>query len=223
MATNKSKKHKRKNVQQVAIDKIRSDNVSVNPTQNNVNLTPPAVDANFSKVKSIINNFETPDRCTSYFHMGDGSMTSLRANRIFDNLVFVDPTPCISITSESSVSMPLKVFKELDVDDVIKVITANTRADRNSIFFPSNLSSTKMPWMAVNDSLVQPTTYMEPPSENVSQRDDDSGEDHDDQIEGCSKPNRRGRPMGSKNKAPSDKKKKGKGPPACDSILHAAK
>ncbi|XP_059067565.1 uncharacterized protein LOC131858359 [Cryptomeria japonica] len=188
MVSKKSKKCRRKNAQQLAIDKIRSDNVSVNPAQNNVNLTPPTVDASFSKVKSIINNFETPGRCTSDFHMGDGSVTSPRANRISDNLGFVDPTPCIGITSESSVSLPPKVFKELDVDDVI-----------------------------------QPTTYAEPPSENVSQGDDDSGEDHDDQIEGSSKPNRRGRLVGSKNKAPSDKKKKGKGFPAYDSSLHAAK
>lgn len=188
----KSKKSRRKNAQQMDLDKVRA---SSNPPLVIVSHTP-------SNVKSIISSFETPLRCFGSIVMGDGSANVSEK---------IDSILCNNSGNGSTRGMSLN-------SAMAQVISVDTSVVRNSAFCSPSMLSSQGPRSEAN---FLPIELEEPLPRSICLEEDAPRDDLDVQIDGIPKPNRRGRPMGYKNKANSAKKKD-KGSPACDNSLLAA-
>lgn len=187
-----SKKRRRKNGQQLVLNK---GGASVKPPLLNLPHTP-------SKVKSIINSFESPHGCPGSVVIGDGS-TSISEK--------IEVTLCNDSASGSNKDLPA-------CSSMAQVTSAGTIIARNSVFCSSNMLPPQEPCLEVTPSSAE---LEEPLPGSICLEEDASGDDFEIQTDGTSKPTRRGRPMGFKNKN-NTAKKKDKDSLACNSSFLAA-
>lgn len=186
-----SKKHRRKNAQQLVLNK---GGASIKPPLLNLPHTP-------SKVKSIINSFESPRGCLGSVVIGDGSASISEK---------IEVTICNNSASGSNKDLPT-------CSSMAQVTSAGTSVARNSIFCSFNMLPPQEPCLEVTPSFAE---LEEPLPGNIYLEEDAPGDDFEIQIDGTSKPTRRGRPMGSKNKN-NTAKKKDKDSLACNSSFLA--